>query len=391
MSPDITKILVVDDEPSMQSIIKQKFKKYIADKKIEFIFALNGVEALEKIHQDTEIGIVLTDINMPEMDGLTLLDRLSDLSQPYRTIVISAYGDMRNIRSAMNKGASDFITKPIDLNDLEITVKHVIEQYSNIKKTSQEKIVFIEINKELSIAKDIQQSFIPHHFDIEDQKLTILGEMIPAKEVGGDFFDYFTSSNHLHSFVIADVAGKGIPASLFMCVSRTLLRSIGVHNATPQACINETNQILSQNNEMNMFLTAFYCTLDSNTGLLTYCNAGHLPPYLLGADNSVTKFSLNEGMALGFYNDIPNDKVHTEKSMKLNKGDIIFLYTDGVTEATDESGELYGFERLEVYLKTASRTSLPELIKGVKEDILKFTKGAKQSDDIAIFCIRYNG
>ena len=115
------KILVVDDEPDLELLILQKFRKKIAAKEFEFFFALNGVEALKKLEAIPDLSIILTDINMPEMDGLTLLAHLHQIDRPYKAIVISAYGDMSNIRSAMNKGASEFITKPIDFQDLEIT------------------------------------------------------------------------------------------------------------------------------------------------------------------------------------------------------------------------------------------------------------------------------
>jgi adenylate cyclase len=131
----ITKILVVDDEVDLEVLIKQKFRRQIRNKEFEFVFAINGVDALAKLKQHEDIDIVLSDINMPEMDGLTLLSKITELSPLIKTVIISAYGDMENIRSAMNKGAYDFICKPVNFDDLETTILKTIKQVLQIKET----------------------------------------------------------------------------------------------------------------------------------------------------------------------------------------------------------------------------------------------------------------
>jgi class 3 adenylate cyclase/ActR/RegA family two-component response regulator len=131
----ITKILVVDDETDLEILIKQKFRRQIRDKEFDFVFAINGVDALDKLHQHPDIDVVLSDINMPEMDGLTLLAKLPEVSPIIKAVIISAYGDMENIRSAMNKGAFDFICKPVNFDDLETTIRKTIKQVLQIKDT----------------------------------------------------------------------------------------------------------------------------------------------------------------------------------------------------------------------------------------------------------------
>lgn len=131
----MTKILVVDDEIDLETLIKQKFRKQIREKKFEFLFAINGVDALDKLTKEPEVDIVLSDINMPEMDGLTLLTKLSEVSPLIKSVIVSAYGDMENIRTAMNRGAFDFITKPIDFEDLIITIEKTIKYSNQIKET----------------------------------------------------------------------------------------------------------------------------------------------------------------------------------------------------------------------------------------------------------------
>ncbi|HEY9669683.1 MAG TPA: response regulator, partial [Coleofasciculaceae cyanobacterium] len=131
------KILVVDDETALESLIRQKFRQKIRNKDLDFIFAYNGREALEKLQSDRSVDLVLVDINMPEMDGLTFIERLKDLDPTIKAVVVSAYDDSTNIRAAMNRGAFDFITKPIDFHDLEITINKSLEFVRDIKEKQQ--------------------------------------------------------------------------------------------------------------------------------------------------------------------------------------------------------------------------------------------------------------
>ena len=133
----MTKILVADDEADLELLIKQRFRKQIRENKYQFVFALNGKEALQVLENSKDIDVVLSDINMPEMDGLTLLGQLSETSPLIKTVIVSAYGDMENIRMAMNRGAFDFITKPVNFQDLELTIEKTIQHVSQLKKTLQ--------------------------------------------------------------------------------------------------------------------------------------------------------------------------------------------------------------------------------------------------------------
>ena len=131
----MAKILVADDEVDLEMLIKQKFRRQIRENKYEFVFALNGRDALEKLQQNPEISIVLSDINMPEMDGLSLLTKLTELSPLVKTVMVSAYGDMENIRIAMNRGAFDFVCKPVNFEDLELTIEKTLLHVKQIRET----------------------------------------------------------------------------------------------------------------------------------------------------------------------------------------------------------------------------------------------------------------
>src|SRR5271169_3455840 len=187
------KILVVDDEPDLELLVRQKFRKQIRDKEFEFFFAHDGSEALEKIRQEPEIDVVLSDINMPVMDGLTLLTRLNESNRTLKAVIVSAYGDMQNIRTAMNRGAYDFLTKPIDFQDFEVTINKTIKELEALNQGIKARDQLAAIRHELTVAAQIQESILPGKgVPFAGRKeFEIYGEMIPARHVGGDFYDYF--------------------------------------------------------------------------------------------------------------------------------------------------------------------------------------------------------
>src|ERR1051325_6158617 len=212
------KILVVDDEPDLELLIRQKFRRQIRNDEFRFVFAQNGVEALQKLEENADIEIVLTDINMPEMDGLSLLVRLNELNLLLKAVIVSAYGDMENIRTAMNRGAADFLTKPIDFQDLEITVNKTLKQLQVLKEAVQTHDQLLAIRHELEIARNIQQAILPRTFPAfpERKDFDLFAAMLPAREVGGDFYDFFLIDNDRLGFVIGDVSGKGVRGAIFL-------------------------------------------------------------------------------------------------------------------------------------------------------------------------------
>src|SRR3954470_12846960 len=201
------KILVVDDEPDVELLIKQRFRRKIRDGEFEFEFALNGEDALEKLSADHSIDIVMSDINMPVMDGLTLLTQLSSLDRVLRTVMVSAYGDMQNIRIAMNRGAYDFLTKPIDFEDFETTVHKTIREIKGVREGHQARLQLTALENELNVASQIQQSMLPRKFPPfpEQKEFDIYAQMTAARSVGGDFYDFFMVDADRLGFVIGDV------------------------------------------------------------------------------------------------------------------------------------------------------------------------------------------
>ncbi len=389
-SDRIIKILAVDDEPDMEDLIRQQFRRKIRKKEVEFVFALNGVEALRQVQNDEDIDLILSDINMPEMDGLTLLDKLTGINRPaLKTIMVSAYGDMDNIRTAMNRGAFDFVMKPINFTDLEITINKTIEQISHFKQAQEEHDQLVAIKHDLDIAREIQTSILPQSFPAFPDRtdIDLHAAMYAAKSVGGDFYDFFMIGENKLGLVIADVSGKGIPAALFMAVSRTVLKANALSGLDANECLNRTNYNLSIENINSMFVTVFYGILDLETGEFSYANAGHNPPYIGRENGRIERLPSHGEIVLAIMDGIKY-KVYSEK---LNAGDVLYLYTDGVTEAMNNRFELFGDERLEEVLNRTVDAPAKKIIDEVVDEVKNFADGAEQSDDITALAIRYLG
>ncbi len=384
------KMLVVDDEPDLESLIRQRFRKKIREGEYDFVFASNGLEALARLLEHKDIGVILSDINMPEMDGLTLLAKLNELKNPaLRTVIVSAYGDMDNIRTAMNRGAYDFVTKPVDFTDLETTIEKTINELELIRNAVKEHDKLLAIQYDLDTARSIQSAILPKIFPPfpERNEFEIFASMEPAKEVGGDLYDFFLLDNDRLGFVIADVSGKGVPAAIFMAVSRTLIRATALKGISPEECLTYVNSLLCQESVSSMFVTVFYGILNFKTGELNYANGGHNPPYILSKDGELLTVELTDGIALGVIEGVK----YKNKVIQLNPGDTIFTFTDGVTEAMDVNYELYSEEHLEAFLKENHLLSATELVKETFVGVHNHAKGAEQSDDITVLSINYHG
>ena len=382
------KILVVDDEPKLERLIRQRFRKKIRNKEYEFVFAFNGFEALEKLEQEDDINIVLSDINMPQMDGLTLLAKLDEINPALKTVMVSAYGDIKNIRTAMNHGAYDFVTKPINFADLEITIQKTLKEIEALKLAAlaSEELRYIE--QELSVAGTLQQSMLPKDFSIfpDNSNWEIYAEMIPAKEIGGDFYDFFLIDDNRLGFVTGDVSGKGMPAALFMAISRTLIRSTALLGGSTGDCLNQVNYLLSQDNSRAMFVMLFYGILNLQTGELEYTNGGYNPPCLVSADGQLKFLEKNDNIALG----VKEDFEYQSNKFVLERGSSLVLYTGGLADVTNKDSNKFSNERLKKYLQKTADISAPDIIQGMLNEIKTFVGSVQQSDDITTMVIKRN-
>jgi phosphoserine phosphatase RsbU/P len=381
------KLLVVDDEPDLESLIRQRFRKQIREGAYNFVFAKNGLEALSRLLEHKDVGIVLSDINMPEMDGLTLLAKLNELRNPtLRTVIVSAYGDMDNIRTAMNRGAYDFLTKPVDFADLEQTIEKTIRELEQSRNAIREHDKLVAIQVDLDTARSIQSAILPKTFP-KHPAFELYAAMEPAKEVGGDLYDFFMLDNDRIGLVIGDVSGKGVPAAIFMAVSRTLLRATALEGRPPDRCLTYVNDLLYNESVASMFVTVFYGVLNVRTGELIYANGGHNPPYIVGRNGKVRIVPQVEGLVLGI---MPEVEFKTG-AIQLNSGDHLFTFTDGVTEAMNKDQDLYTEERLEGLLASKGELAVTDLVKEVFADVHRYADGTVQSDDITVLSLKLLG
>lgn len=382
------KILSVDDELDLELLLTQYFRRKIRHGEYEFLFAHNGLEALQVLLKHPDIDIILSDINMPEMDGLTLLSKINEMRNPaQKCIMVSAYGDMDNIRHAMNNGAFDFATKPIDLDDLQITIDKAIEQIQYIRNTQAEHKQLVSIQDDLTVAREIQQSILPHSFHPSmpnAENIDIYATMLAAKDVGGDFYDFFPIDETHLGFVIADVSGKGVPAAIYMAVSRTMIKANAKRGMQPKECMSLVNDLLCEENLNSMFVTVLYGIYDIQTGEITYTNAGHDRPYLLHKDGSVEEVNSDINLALG----VMGGLTFKQNSVRLEEGDVLVMFTDGVPEAEDQDHNQFGQERLKETLLTQQGATSREIVEKITANVKDFVGEATQFDDITQLVIK---
>ena len=382
------KILSVDDEQDLELLLTQYFRREIRKGEYQFFFAHNGLEALTLLLREKDIDIILSDINMPEMDGLTLLTKVNELQNPaLKCIMVSAYGDMNNIRSAMNNGAFDFATKPIDLDDLSLTIKKAIEQIEYIKQSQEEHTQLESLKTDLAVAGEIQQAILPRifpPFPENEHELDLAAMMTPAKDVGGDFYDFFRIDDDHIGLVMADVSGKGIPAAIFMAVSRTLIRTIALQGYDPGVCLTKSNDLLCKESVESMFVTVFYAIYNIRTGEIDYCNGGHNAPYILKANGQVEMMPMSKNCLVGTV----DGWQYTSDKTLLGVGDTLLMYTDGVNEAFNSDFQEYGEDRMEQLLQKHIGDDCRTLIEAQMSDVKVYAGDAPQSDDITIMALK---
>lgn len=243
------------------------------------------------------------------------------------------------------------------------------------------------IGAELDIAANIQLSMLPCIFPAfpERKEIDIYASMSPAKEVGGDFYDFFMVDDIHLAIVVADVSGKGVPAALFMVIGKTLIKDHTISGRDLGEVFTTVNNLLCEANSEGLFITAFEGVLDLTNGEFQFVNAGHEPPYIYKAGKGYEAYKIKPGFVLAGLEGM----LYTAGSMQLEVGDKLFQYTDGVTEATNSNCELYGEDRLEAALNKNTDKSPAELLPLIKSDIDMFVGEAEQFDDITMLCFEY--
>ncbi|MGI6508343.1 MAG: SpoIIE family protein phosphatase [Saccharofermentanales bacterium] len=263
---------------------------------------------------------------------------------------------------------------------MQVDIKDYIRNLTSVA-VERERIV-----AELDIARQIQTGMLPCSFPAfpDIREIDLYASMVPARRVGGDFYDFFMIDDHTLCFVIADVSGKGIPAALFMMMTKILIKNQALAGLSPSEIFSTVNNQLCENNDANMFVTAWMGIYDIRTGSLACVNAGHNPPLLCHRDGTCEFFKVSSNFVLGGLEGISYQSTET----RLSSGDTLFLYTDGVTDATSADLEMYGEERLQTVLNTLSGGQPQEILEGVTADLRLFVKDSPQFDDITMLALK---
>jgi sigma-B regulation protein RsbU (phosphoserine phosphatase) len=334
---------------------------------------------------------VLLDVMMPKVDGYQVLTwvkgqpRLHDLP----VIMISALNEMTSVVRCIELGAVDYLLKPFNPVLLKARLGSTLEK----KKLRDEIDAHLaRLEQEVEAARRLQMAMVPQSFPKPSAEfpLDLCASMEPAREVGGDLYDFFTTEDGKLCFLVGDVSGKGMPAALFMARTKSLIRITTElmrprHGAAagPAEIIARVNRELCQDNSDLMFVTLFFAMIAPATGELEFCNAGHNAPYRLNG-KTVETIEGAKGVILG----IRADAVYASQRLSLAPGEGIYVFTDGVSEANNAAEEMFGEMRLEAVLRATAATPCAEIIKSVARAVRSFVGNALPSDDITMLAIR---
>ena len=267
----------------------------------------------------------------------------------------------------------------------DISHKTVVYMDRVVKVTAEKE----RIGAELSLATDIQASMLPHIFPAfpDRREFDIYASMDPAKEVGGDFYDYFLIDDDHLCMVIADVSGKGVPAALFMMASKLILQSVAMLGHSPAEILARTNDAICKGNEAQMFVTVWLGILELSTGRLTAANAGHEYPALMRPGGEFELYRDKHGFVIGGMDGLR----YRQYDIQLEPGTKLFVYTDGLPEATDADVTQFGTQRMLQALNEAPNAAPEQILRNVRLAVDHFVKDAEQFDDLTMLCMEYKG
>lgn len=372
---------------SSKNLFERTYFTYHGKKYIPFVNKLRNGMVLIICMPKLEIFKYVDSFYIPWAFGILLFI--------FTIMALAYYGMNRYIINPIDKltGIAHKISKG---EDIEIKIEKP-EEFAQLastfdKMTKDIKIITKEKAKiiaDLSIAKQIQASSLPNVFPPfpNRHEFEIFASMEPAKEVGGDFYDFFFINETKFVFLIADVSGKGVPAALFMMTVKTLINNLAQMNYNPKQLIKIINEKICETNKQGFFVTMLLSIVDIDTGQISTINCGHNLPLIKRQDKGYEYLPLNSNIALGVFENAEFEIYETT----LNSGDLIYTYTDGVTEATNFNDEMYGEERLKDCLNNIEETDTTVIAKKIKTSINEYTNSAPQSDDITMLIFKYNG
>ena len=382
------KILIVDDQPFNIDYLEQELEEdYLT------VTAMDGQEALDQVAAEKP-DLVLLDIMMPIMDGFEVLARLKadPATRGIPVIVISADNNLNSVVRGIQLGAEDYLPKPFEPVLLHTRITTCLEK----KRLSDLQALYLKsLEREMEIARQIQGDFLPSELP-QVPGCQVAAYFKAAREVAGDYYDAFVLSDGTLVGVVGDVCGKGVGAALYMTLFRSLIRVTCTTDVHPsqgktspaerlRLAVTFTNRYITETHgDADMFSTLFICLVNHETGGITYINAGNEAPYLRKSDGSLTSLGPT-GPVVGV---IPEAK-YAVRETRLEAGDLLLAFTDGIPDSKNDADEFFGHDRLEAILTSTPAASPSDLLAGIQAQLHQFIGSAEQFDDITVLGIQF--
>jgi len=382
------KILIVADErPNFNVLVNLLKPAY----KVEV--AMNGKQTLEAARAANPPDLILLDIMMPGMDGFEVCRRLKtdETTRDIPVIFITTRGETSDAAKGLEAGAVDYLAKPISPPIVKARVKTHLTLKRNMEEL-QKALKTIESYKdkredELNVGRKIQMNMVPSDFPAfpGHDEFNVYAALHPAREFGGNFYDFFFIGEDRFCFCIGHVSGKGVPAASFMSVTKTLIKSRAGDDFSTASILTHVNEELSGFNKASMFVTLFMGILNIKTGVLLYTNAGHKPPYLKRGKGSIEQLDRLHGPVAGTARGL----VFGEDKTILSKDDMLLMYTDGVTAARDKANDLFSENRLAEFISSREYESVEDVVNSLLSEVKRFKDGTVQFDDITLLAVQF--
>jgi phosphoserine phosphatase RsbU/P len=374
LKTDPSVILVVDDSKTQSSFIKN-----VLDDDYETVLASSGLEGLE-VYKEINPDLILLDIEMPHMNGYEVCRRLKAMTEDtfVPVIFLTSNTDIDSLTMGLHIGGEDFLTKPFVPEELKA---RVLAALRTKKRYSELETAHATVEKERDIIANIQKGLLcDEPPDIEG--IRFFTDYQPSSKAGGDYYDFIPIDQDHLGVLISDVSGHGTPAAVIMAMMRVLLSSFASQTHSPKATLQKLNKILRQNLETGFFITTFYGVIHLPTKVMKYASAGHPPPFFINYESeTISKLWTNKGIPLMI---LPNNDME-EGEVQLEPNSKLALYTDGLTEAKNELGEMFGAERLAHTLLQLGKTrDASELGCRVKDEIHEFMGKQAFADDYTL-------
>jgi serine phosphatase RsbU (regulator of sigma subunit) len=315
-------------------------------------------------------------------------------------VIDRVMGIMLKPLQALHTGVANVAKGDLSFHQAEVSRDEVGDLAKAFNKMTEDLKIYIKdlqetttakerIESELSIAKQIQTSMLPRIFPLfpDNKEFELLATMEPAKEVGGDFYDFFLVGGNKLFIIIADVSGKGVPAALYMVITKTLLKTEGLRGITPDKILSNVNDLLYPDNDACMFATVFCAMLDITTGEMEFANAGHNSPLICTGSGPFNFLTMDSGIPIG----IQEGFLFRSGRFRLSAGDILFCYTDGVTEAMNRENRMFSDEKLQETLTALKNESTENILHRTRAEVATFVTNTPQSDDITMVILKYRG